>query len=800
MSPNEPTQNQSRQKVPPLDGAYLRTTSLLRWEHKLSKGELPPEEIAKLSEEVQLAAESKNWPKLRDYAYWLQKHSEALGPKVVDQVLNAPHPLGLGRAMLFAAHYGAPTGVLEALRGAGAAINGYGALGREFSNQTAMDRITPLHGAINGTSGVTQVETLISLGAEPNNLDYLGRSSLHLAMFLKRYDLIPVLCAGGADPNAIYGRTGQSAAEMIFRKTCLPGDPGSTTISDKSACVLPPENSPERKALAAMLEHGADPFLYNRRRETLIGAFLVPPSKEVLDFIADHTDWLRLKAKHPETANLTVDEHKENLKKITEVPPIHHGIRLRELDEELYASARDLFNEGRNLVHTLDFLSGAAAALSKPKNARFEDHPGLTRVLPQLLLNYRPGTPSALAQSIERLMDAEKDSRGSHPYEAELMLLLKGASAEKSRTYAAPITLALTSVFRFIDNSIFEIPGQTVQNWAEIGAQTFSWPKWKFEAQHPKGPSGAPAQSLFEKYGLAQVEPRSTDEIFGRGYILGQGAKPNGREIVGIKLVGYDEDRQAVKIDPETHIELRRGYFLIHNPSRGSLLIRNSSRVFGRDRLIHPAYYAPPGVNWGENLDKLTALTQDDIDRDSAAAPAKGFQPLLKAYVLKDFPQMEVLDMKVKFLLDELALLQKDIRGWVFDTRRDTSWLRNPLGGQRPELFGGHLSPGFKSFVETATSLSRAAIAKTGDIKDALDLAFVDPDMPPWRAHAFTLPGGAMIDRLKLTPEVCKVLMDLASLRARDEDLRRTGIRSFLQEAGFNHYAELVLLSPREEN
>src|SRR5690606_6263896 len=68
-------------------------------------------------------------------------------------------------------------------------------------------------------------------------------------------------------------------------------------------------------------------------------------------------------------------------------------------------------------------------------------------------------------------------------------------------------------------------------------------------------------------------------------------------------------------IAPDTFIEFRQGYYLISEPQLGTLLIRNSSPLFGRDLFDHPAYYSRRGIDNGFSRQALLDLTPATVSR-----------------------------------------------------------------------------------------------------------------------------------------------------------------------------------------
>lgn len=128
---------------------------------------------------------------------------------------------------------------------------------------------------------------------------------------------------------------------------------------------------------------------------------------------------------------------------------------------------------------------------------------------------------------------------------------------------------------------------------ARIGQYSFSFPAKRFTTQRFDG-----GDSLIERAGFTR-QTRPTDV---RDESLPK-SNPQ-RDEFGIGFTWMDDN---------WYVEQRRAYTLFSNLSKTapvSLLIRNSSYFYGRDRLENPAY-----VSWDKKTtDELLNLTADDIE------------------------------------------------------------------------------------------------------------------------------------------------------------------------------------------
>lgn len=136
-------------------------------------------------------------------------------------------------------------------------------------------------------------------------------------------------------------------------------------------------------------------------------------------------------------------------------------------------------------------------------------------------------------------------------------------------------TAGITRLYDFIGSSdstpgIAEIDSLAYKNWSHIGSLGLSFTKWQYDAMRlwkSAGPQERPP--LLEQSGLfTSLAPRENDSKYFGGFL-------HRNPVTGLS------------------IELRRAYIVISQPGLGTLVIRNSSPVFGRDLLPEPAYFSP---------------------------------------------------------------------------------------------------------------------------------------------------------------------------------------------------------------
>lgn len=152
------------------------------------------------------------------------------------------------------------------------------------------------------------------------------------------------------------------------------------------------------------------------------------------------------------------------------------------------------------------------------------------------------------------------------PYFASL-----GHLSQKDRKpYIEQASMALTRLYHYLysGHRIDTIEPVVLNSWSRVGTVGLSFSKWQYDAMSQwKGQGPMEKPTLFEQSGLfTRIPPRDDDPKYFGGF---------------------------VHRDPEKglSIEMRRAYIVISQKDVGSLVIRNSSPVFGRDLLKEPGYF-----------------------------------------------------------------------------------------------------------------------------------------------------------------------------------------------------------------
>ncbi|MBY0404075.1 MAG: hypothetical protein K2X66_09265, partial [Cyanobacteria bacterium] len=335
----------------------------------------------------------------------------------------------------------------------------------------------------------------------------------------------------------------------------------------------------------------------------------------------------------------------------------------------------------------------------------------------------------SLFKYLEDGFDHRLFPKNYHPNEAELMLLLRHPDLmdRQNLDLLSPLTTGLTSITRFIEKDI-TLTDSVVKAWGDIGLLTHGFRFWKFDT------IGA-QKSLLAAFGFQPFPAnRPLDDVFGKGFVFE---------------------------DPDSKIlfEMRRGYLLATHPDHGTLVVRNSSTVFGRDLLKHPAYYLPV------DLSKTNLLTFDPRN-------IKEDWHILNREVYTSEKQRN----GMVALTEGLMGLKENYRRFKLDTEAFEGY-----GNQRK--FVGHLSPGLPKLVNRLIHFQELS-QSTG--KPLPDLAFVNPDYPIYEPYG----------RFSLTPQQLQELQDFVKGQWSESKYPNSAWIQFLKDYGVSNRGELVMIDP----
>ncbi len=481
--------------------------------------------------------------------------------------------------------------------------------------------------------------------------------------------------------------------------------------------------------------------------------------------------------------------------------------------QQLIEDSTGILRQSRSVHPAYLSLVAGAEVLVKEPAARSKPEMGLAllSLSRDLLFYLSPHASEGIWGAIEYMSDVDPRIRTSrkHFNEAEMMLLLnhpRGVDPDKLNS----LTRALTATTRLVDAGIPVVSRAVVWNWARIGIYTHGFHLlFKFDAQSF---TRYERQAGWQLAGKALIEGRlSFSRLWGQDYAVrsfGPSYLLLASELSSIRArlerrAVYargeelpDKDRyQAFSLDSLTMMEFRQGYLLVSNPGHGTLVIRNSSRDFGRDTLPNVAYWTPRAYRKGHLYTTLVGLTAAQIQSD--------MKSVLDPDVVRSHESTE----SIYFLLRQLDVIRDYNRRQKFDTFGVDAFVYNPRT-QTSELadYGGYRAPGFSKivdFLETRFRGVKLEMELTGQTSQTVPaLAFALPWYPPWVTHRFAGEGGMMRSSLRVNKEVLEVLRAYAdetfTVRTRQLD-DQYGVGRFFQEAGFDTEGELVLVNPREE-
>jgi hypothetical protein len=368
-----------------------------------------------------------------------------------------------------------------------------------------------------------------------------------------------------------------------------------------------------------------------------------------------------------------------------------------------------------------------------------QNNPGslaFVSLLPELLLKEPSHFLNPYLSKIETFMGGFPDQRNYHPNEAELLLMLKHPDLlEREPKKAGTLTKCLTSISYFMSIGA-ELSDETLKTWGDIGFLTHGFRFWRYDTVGGN-------ESLFAQFGFQPTpDSRLLNEVFGKGFLY--------------------EDKAS-----GSWVEFRRGYLLVSHPEKGTLVIRNSSPVFGRDLLRHPSYYLKKSLTKSEILDfDPRSLTDKDSILYREHYPNKKNSS-------KDSAQ------GITGLTNTLLDINNRYRKFKFDTEA--------FGGGE---FKGHLSAGFVKLVQVLNDFKLHG-------KPVPDLAFVQPEFPIYAPYPFGEDAsGRLVNRYQLTPSSMKELNDFATGNWTEEKYPHSSLIEFIKKAGVENRGELVMLEP----
>lgn len=375
-------------------------------------------------------------------------------------------------------------------------------------------------------------------------------------------------------------------------------------------------------------------------------------------------------------------------------------------------------------------------AVREIKGEHSGDH-ALTRLMPSLLHCSDISTIDHLFSDWRANYDLWSATK-IFPYSAEFMTFLSvpGIDEEMRKRWVATLTDT---------ENIGSILGEKAEDLAytlgKVGVFSFSFPIWRFLSQRLQNTEGKITPAILESAGMERLL-RDTDTFY----------DDNGRKADWLGA-GY------LKSMHDREIEYRRAYLRITVPHEGSLLIRNSSYFFGRDRFQHPAYFSPDDVS----AERLEALTPAEVDEK------KILFPLTSKEVWRDSSPSRLSEnaSRLSRLMKVLLEHETELSNWLFDS--DAS---SPKKSPGSDLLLDNLFERM-DHVKNSANASRVNVPVLG---------FIDPHLPPWFPY----------DTLEISRDN---LASLSKIISEDDTHQQPEhVLTFLH-TGLSRKAKLVLLS-----
>ena len=406
----------------------------------------------------------------------------------------------------------------------------------------------------------------------------------------------------------------------------------------------------------------------------------------------------------------------------------------------------------------------------------------LTSLLPRILFGHTDIAIPEFLRSLERKMDTFYSRSAGYHYNMPELLALCAHPRDPGLQSPLLDTLAtaITSVDRWIGgvNSDAQLTNEVMALWGKTGILTHSFPWLKYATQRERTTaddgSAIIRPAIIESFGGRFVP--DNDTRFGHRYVFSPGTisfSTDAPDLLG--------ERGARTFRSELFVELRRCYYLISDPEHGTLVIRNSSPDFGRDRLPDVAFWSPRGIDNGFSEDALLGFNLNSLH--SSLLDEGGFRhitdPLLYRTSSEAPGHMRVLTQNLLDLIDHF-------HRWTFDTS-STAWKASPDGGN-PTLVGGHLSAGFGYLLDFLDARKRANLERswTGQSLAPLPALAVMPRELPWWAPYPLTPA---LDGLSSEYQIPVSLPVIEALRALHEGAvdhttpDDTGVLNLLQRA-----------------
>lgn len=418
----------------------------------------------------------------------------------------------------------------------------------------------------------------------------------------------------------------------------------------------------------------------------------------------------------------------------------------------------------------------------------------LTSLLPRILFAYPDIAIRHFLEHLERRMDrCLPEPAGHHQNMAELLAL---CAHPRDPGLQSPLVTslgtAITSVDRWIGrkNDKLLFTNELLALFGNVGLLSHSFLSLKYATQRHRsqgdGGKDVVRPALIESFGGRFVPDNESG--FGHRYVFSPGTISFSTSAPD--LLGKSEGSRKFRSD--IFIELRRGYYLVSDPEHGTLIIRNSSPDFGRDKLPDVAFWSPHGVDHGFTEADILAFNLPTLQIGDFRHIT---DPALYRKSENAVSHIRVLEQNLIDLIDHF-------HRWTFDTS-ETAWQHSSDDGE-PVLVGGHLSEGFGAVVGFLESRKRTNLERSwaGQPLSPLPALAVMPQHLPWWAPYPLTP--ALDDQpsqyqIPVTLPVIETLRRLQRGELGPETPDETGVINLLQRA-LDKRAVLALVDPYPED
>jgi hypothetical protein len=413
---------------------------------------------------------------------------------------------------------------------------------------------------------------------------------------------------------------------------------------------------------------------------------------------------------------------------------------------------------------------------------------------------FGPASYSEILKKMDLLLEGER-IEGTYPYFPELLVLMRDPRLDLSDPIAGdkyfelsqldqklareknfaqqrqlePYSLALTSIMGWAAREPFARASTlSLYNWGRIGQMTRDFLKYKFDTR-AKTENGC----LIEGFGFKKIPERNTDYRVNK--LTGQREHDLGAGFAlmpATKFFSFKHGDQLIRFDPRMYVEERRAYKLISHPSYGTLIVRNSSPAFGRDRLPYTAAWSPMGVGTGMTVEELQNLSHTnlrnhftDVLEPELYTPTQIGVGERARYLMRE-------ENSINQLLTMYEGLRQEYSNWRCNTDRFTAWatFSEEDGAKFHRLKGLHRSEGFGALVNALDNEWH----KHGE---GLSLTLVPSDFPPLFSFSFEDENGFNKTALTLTEERLQVLKHLAQVGWNRELVDNAGMNDFFRTA-----------------